>query len=287
MDPKIYVSTPAHHNTEIAFDTSINQMFSTSKKARELGVRRNVSYGDSLIERVRNIHLTDFMRNKDCEYFISLDTDIAIENITADDNLLDRLITMADEHEFVGGIYPLKTGATSSPWASVPADEGELRKGLNPPRVIEMRWLSTGCWCLKRSVVDRYAQAYPELWYDGDGPNSGQKLYGAYLIELVWLKEQGRMVKKMLSEDWMFCHRWQQIGGRLWADTGIRLGHVGKFVYHAHGYQPMEAKNGTASTDRNHADHRTQGGAEKTDGLVARAVGAYRACAPLGRLPKS
>lgn len=33
--------------------------------------------------------------------------------------------------------------------------------------------------------------------------------------------------KRFLSEDYTFCKRWQDIGGEVWADLSIRLGHWG------------------------------------------------------------
>ncbi|HVX59095.1 MAG TPA: hypothetical protein VHC19_00790 [Pirellulales bacterium] len=35
-----------------------------------------------------------------------------------------------------------------------------------------------------------------------------------------------------LSEDYSFCERARQCGYRIWADTTIRLGHIGKYVFY-------------------------------------------------------
>ena len=29
------------------------------------------------------------------------------------------------------------------------------------------------------------------------------------------------------SEDWLFCHRWSKMGGKLWIDISINLTHTG------------------------------------------------------------
>jgi hypothetical protein len=34
-----------------------------------------------------------------------------------------------------------------------------------------------------------------------------------------------------LSEDWLFCRRWQEIGGDVWLDPSISLNHYGHFCF--------------------------------------------------------
>ena len=34
-----------------------------------------------------------------------------------------------------------------------------------------------------------------------------------------------------MSEDYAFCRRWREIGGRIWADLNIRLTHSGAHAY--------------------------------------------------------
>jgi hypothetical protein len=35
-----------------------------------------------------------------------------------------------------------------------------------------------------------------------------------------------------LSEDYSFCERARRCGYKIWADTTIRLGHIGKYVFY-------------------------------------------------------
>ena len=37
--------------------------------------------------------------------------------------------------------------------------------------------------------------------------------------------------KRYLSEDYAFCRRWQQIGGKIYADLATTLGHVGNLPF--------------------------------------------------------
>jgi hypothetical protein len=38
-------------------------------------------------------------------------------------------------------------------------------------------------------------------------------------------------LRRYLSEDWMFCQKWRDLGGDVWADTKIQLRHMGTLVF--------------------------------------------------------
>jgi hypothetical protein len=54
-------------------------------------------------------------------------------------------------------------------------------------------------------------------------------MYERYAEEGMWMvsREQYRYV----SEDTMFCRRWRAIGGRIWLDGSVCLGHVGEKIF--------------------------------------------------------
>jgi hypothetical protein len=35
-----------------------------------------------------------------------------------------------------------------------------------------------------------------------------------------------------LSEDWLFCRRWQELGGEIWAHSKVLLNHIGHYEFH-------------------------------------------------------
>jgi hypothetical protein len=36
---------------------------------------------------------------------------------------------------------------------------------------------------------------------------------------------------RYLSEDYTFCRRWQQIGGKIWIDPKTKLTHIGSYTF--------------------------------------------------------
>jgi len=66
---------------------------------------------------------------------------------------------------------------------------------------------------------------YPQLKYRNE-LNIDNK-YEPYLYALF---DTGIKDGSYLSEDYMFCDRWREMGGDIWVDTRLRLSHSG---YHS------------------------------------------------------
>lgn len=168
---------------------------------------------------LRNKHVSLFLQKfTDCDYYASLDADLVIYECRKGKNIFDMLV--ADDRDFVGGVYAkrLDNPRDGQRWASLP--KGEVVKGQ---RLIEMEWLAGGCWLVKRSAMEKLRDAHPELVYDleEEGIQHGSALFNPYIYEY----ETG--YRKLLSEDWALTQRWKDLGGKLWADTRLRLGHIG------------------------------------------------------------
>ena len=223
---KIFLSFPILDKPEFKCVQSIYQAIANSKH----DIKLYSSDSDSLISRVRNIHLSKFMQeNKDCDYFCSIDSDLYIHNSTSMDNVFDRLVEGG--RDFTGGVYALKGKFNPAMCSSVP-------KHIRPDYIkpdsgeIEMEWLSSGCWMIRRTVVETMIKKYPELTYRGDGPHAGLEVYGLFIPSIFDVNDSaGFPCKKYLSEDWAFCSRWNNIGGKIYADTSIKMTHIGKTCY--------------------------------------------------------
>ena len=225
---KIFVSMPILGKPELK---SIYSLYISVLSCGEHQIRLYLNENDSLISRVRNAHLSVFYNDyPECDYFMSIDSDIEILNCHPTNNIFDKLV--GHNLDFVGGLYAIKKpGEIRSSSIAADGEPPEFNSGLK-----EMRWLSSGCWCISRSMVGRMVKSYPELEYDGDDNMSKKKMYGLYIPQLYDLKKDdlpGVKIpfRKYLSEDWSFCERWKKIGGNIYADTSIILNHIGKHDY--------------------------------------------------------
>jgi len=239
---RIFISIPILGKPEMRMMQSLYGACLSTKKHQ---VRLHFNENDSLISRVRNVHMSVFYHEfKECDYFMSIDSDIEILNAHPTNNIFDKLI----EHDldFVGGLYSIKKPGVIR-CSSIPIPENRpmpFNSGL-----AEMRWLSSGCWCIKREAVEKMVNAYPELEYDGDDNVTNKKIHGLYIPILHDLKPEDhpgldRVYRKYLSEDWSFCERWRALGGQIWADTSIILKHIGKQDYNLYNVE-MVVKQGT------------------------------------------
>lgn len=225
---KIFLSVPVLFRPELRFMYS---MYNAILTCREHRVRLYFNENDSLISRVRNVHMSMFLHEfKECEYYMSLDSDMELMNVYPTNNIFSKLIS--HNVDFVGGLYAVKKpGVRRSSSIAMDGKPVDFDKGLR-----EMRWMSSGCWCIKRSAVERIADAYPELTYNGDDNVVGKKIHALFMPMLYDftaedLPESELPCRKYLSEDWAWCNRWKQIGGKIYADTSIYLKHIGSFDY--------------------------------------------------------
>ncbi len=168
--------------------------------------------GDSLIDRARNDDLVHFMQ-RGYDLLFSVDDDVAISP--------DTLVKLAEaDKDIVAGIYRLKQDA---PVAAVrlpfegPSWNDVLGKGLLAPAV----YVSTGCFMLKRQVVEGMIDRYPDLHYKRNV--HGDKAWALYM-PFIYQEEY-------LSEDWAFCQRARGAGFQVWVHGGVKCAHWGKKMY--------------------------------------------------------
>lgn len=222
---KIFVSVPVMNRPELRMINSLYVAIFHSQHQ----IQPYFNEQDSLISRARNVHLYKFLYEyPDCDYFMSIDSDLEILNCSTTNNIFDKLV--AHDKDFVGGLYASKTHPIKSSSIAYENKIPVFDSGL-----LRMRWLSSGCWCIKRTALEKFVKAYPELDYDGDGIATGCKLHGIYIPFLYDVKKEDfpdsqikLPYRKYLSEDWAACARWLAIGGEIYADTSIVLKHIGK-----------------------------------------------------------
>jgi hypothetical protein len=87
----------------------------------------------------------------------------------------------------------------------------------------KVKHLATGFMMFKREVIEKMALAYPHTKYTDDvGFLDGTENDYAYA-----LFDCGVQDGHYFSEDWMFCHRWTEMGGNIYVNVGINLMHTG------------------------------------------------------------
>ena len=175
---------------------------------------------ESLVPRARNILNAMFLEAKECTHLMFIDADIEFEPES-----IIRMLAM--DKELITGAYPKKTLPVDYAINLKFADEERTQVKVDMGAV-EVLDASTGFWLMKREVVDRMIEGYPELFYLNDSsidPKFNEYCYSFF--DTIHDPDDNRY----LSEDYTFCRRWQKIGGQIWLDPNTKLNHVGSYTF--------------------------------------------------------
>ena len=84
----------------------------------------------------------------------------------------------------------------------------------------------TGFMVIKRKAFEKMHEHYTDLNCKNDHQNRDFDDYCAIFDCMIDPDN-----KRYLSEDYAFCRRWQQIGGKIYADVHTSLGHIGNLPF--------------------------------------------------------
>ena len=184
--------------------------------------------GESLVHRARNNIVAAFMAARpEMSHLIFVDADIEWSP-------RDLLRLIGHDLPVMCGIYPKKTEPAEFPFHPLLDENGVARR--NPVTgAIQIANGPTGFLCVKREVFVQMREAYPQLKFACPKASAAELewLY-AYFDTYV---EEGIL----WSEDYGFCRRWRALGGEIWCDPEIRLGHVGSTDIHGLGRGSVSA----------------------------------------------
>ncbi|CAM6054942.1 unnamed protein product [Sphagnum tenellum] len=193
--------------------------------------------GDSLIPRVRNSIVAEFLSKDQYTHLLWIDADIGFSPE-------DILRLLDSGHDVACGIYPLKKinfpdnipAMTQEEfkvlYTSYPFNPLSRTFNIPPSGFVEVLDAPTGLMMIKREVLTKMMVHYPNLKYK---PDTMLGLEGIaeqidnfyYLFFDVMVDDAGRY----LSEDYAFARRWQKIGGKVHADMHSKLTHQGQYMY--------------------------------------------------------
>lgn len=170
--------------------------------------------GNAMIGDCRGIIVSHFLASKATD-LVFIDSDVLWEKGT----LLKLLDAPVD---CVAAIYPQRRDPIAFSVAWQPKDElhADPETGL-----LEVDGVPAGCLRCSRAMLERMVEAYADLEFIAEGaPNdTAWDLFGPY-----------RIGKAKLGEDYAFCRRWRDLGGKVWIDPEILMGHVGFKTFRGH-----------------------------------------------------
>lgn len=230
---KLFLSTPCYGGICLEiFATSVLKLQIECMK-HQIQLFIDTTENESLVHRARNVSVGRFMQKSDAEYFMFIDADIHFD--------ADSVIRLVNSgHDISVACYPkkcvmwdqganaIKSGdqrnlqlLTSSLVVNIGAQKREVENGF-----IQVLDGPTGFMVIKREVFEKMKEKFPELYCVNDHQNRDFDNYYAFFDCMI-----DPVSKRYLSEDYAFCRRWQQMDGKIYADVGTTLGHVGNLPF--------------------------------------------------------
>ena len=177
---------------------------------------------EALITRARNFLVAQFMAKKFSHLiFIDADTEFHAEDVL-------RMIYY--DKDVLCGACPFKTIPT------------KYVLKLKDDEIVDNRFPvldngGSGFMMIKRETLLKMFESYPELKYDlnketieASRIKNNLNDFAYTLFDTGTEKLEGGRIN-YLSEDYLFCRRWQKIGGKVLLDPEVQLNHIGNHKF--------------------------------------------------------
>lgn len=258
---KLFLSTPCYGGLCL-------EAYATSIIGLQLAlIREGIQFfldtteNESLVHRARNVAVGRFMQKSDAEYFMFIDADVHF-----DPQSVVRLIKSG--HDISVACYPKKIVNWEQAAEAARKDDNRNMAMLSASLVVNFGCARmsvengfipildgpTGFMLIKREVFKKMEEHYKDLWCVNDHQNRDFDHYYAVFDCMIDPES-----KRYLSEDYAFCRRWQQMGGKIHADIHTTLGHVGNLPF----YGCLEDRLKVLNTSKKKNENRSSSGDKK------------------------
>lgn len=200
---KVLLATPSYDKPAAAYTFAIAR---ARQALHDEGIQTAylLLQGNCHVDDSRNSIVRDFLES-DCTELLFLDADVDFEP--------KALVQLCKRDlDIVGGVYPYRReGGENMPVRMMPG--ATIVDGL-----LEVEGLPTGFMKIKRHVLETMAAVAPKYF---------DKIYET---ALVFDRPTPDENKTRWGGDVDFCNRWRSMGGRIFADADLRLGHTATVV---------------------------------------------------------
>jgi hypothetical protein len=232
----ILVCTPVHNECSIHYTQALLE-FQIACMQRNILVSF-LLLKSSLVTQGRNLCVANFLNEK-YSHLLFIDADIDFESKT-----IFKMLEL--DKEVIAVPYPMKT----LNWDRIYKFKGDIKDskelsytGFTYPikvhdrenikvkdDVMEVTHAPTGCMLIKRQVFDKMIEKYPELRISQPTIMNGE----AKDKENLWNffdTYHDLENKKYYGEDFGFCKKWTDIGGKCYCYIGDYITHIGEYQY--------------------------------------------------------
>ena len=238
--PRIFLATPVHSECSIHYTQSL-------LKFQQDCLMKNilVSFSllkSSLVTQGRNLCVNGFLEAGDkYTHLLFIDSDIEFKTETI-------MKLLAADKDVIAAPYPLK----HIDWQKV-YNRINLKGNMEPDvlskqgytwpikmenkeqitvvnGIAEVSHAPTGCMLIKRSVFEKMIKAFPDKKINQPTILNGQQIEKEYFYNFFDTYHEPE-TKRYYGEDFGFCKRWAEIGGKCHILVDEYITHVGEYRY--------------------------------------------------------
>lgn len=170
---------------------------------------------DFIPARMRNQFLMHFVQSG-YDDLVFIDDDMGWE-----DGALLRLLS--HDVDVVGGVYPKRQDKLEYPVKRLPGAEFDKETGL-----LEVKYLPTGFMRITRKCAVEMIEKHKHLAYYDENIKPDKTAYAVFWFDLLPTGDGHTDLPEIWTEDYSFCRKWRDIGGRCYADTYLTFRHIGR-----------------------------------------------------------
>ena len=239
---KIMVCTPCHSDVSMHYCQAVLKFQMACHKE---GIQCSFTLlKSSLVTQGRNLCVAEFLNHEDkYTHLLFIDSDIDFDHkpifkmlefdkdiislpypmkLLSWDKIWRRLNTKEDA---ISNEKDLATAGFTFPVKVEDPNSITVDKGL-----MELTHAPTGCMLIKRNVFEKMIKEYPHLEIYQPTNINGKEVKKDNMYNLFDTLHDTK-TKRYFGEDFGFCQRWTDIGGKVYAYIDAPITHVGEYCY--------------------------------------------------------
>lgn len=214
---KVVLAVPTQTGTvtTLTMRSLVQDMLRAVMQGHEVSLMNITGHADIYLLRAQIV--ATFLADQSADDLVMIDSDVAWEPG-------GLLALLSSDAECVAAPYPKRKDPIEFMFRSAEGGlVGDAGTGL-----VEVWGMPGGFMRCRRSMLEKMTEAYGDLTVADSCVPSGKtvRMFDPYWIET----PDG---KSALSEDYAFCQRWRDIGGKVWMDVSIAMAHIGPKAFAA------------------------------------------------------
>ena len=211
----IYIATPLYENK--VYVPFLHGFINTVYEFTKQGIPVEYSFQTGTMLAMNRENLARSFLKTSCQYLLYIDADIAF-------SAKDIFTLLASQVDVVSGIYRLRTpvpkGHHKIPIRLVGGQWLDLindKKEDSVDELLECEEVPGGLLMIRRQVIEKMYDRIPYIF--------NQSFTRSTLGQAISIEED------FVGEDVHFCNVWRDMGGKIYVNTNVRVGHIGEFQY--------------------------------------------------------